>query len=55
MKREPKLTYQMALAILLWARTPQSHGGTNPYGQKHVIEAEHVAARHEGRKVESWA
>jgi hypothetical protein len=44
-----------AYATLLWARTPGNHGGGNPYGQRHVADAERVVARHEGREPESWA
>ena len=42
-------------AILLWASTPQSHGGTNPYGQPNVINAERKLAKIENREIEDWA
>lgn len=42
-------------ALLEWARTPQNHGGTNPYMRDDVIEAERTVAAFEGREVESFA
>ena len=44
-----------AYALLEWVRTPQNHGGTNPYVRDDVIEAERAVAKFEGREVESFA
>ncbi len=47
--------YGAAQGVLLWAKTPHNHGGKNPYGQEHVIQAEFVSAAFEGREVSTWA
>jgi hypothetical protein len=46
---------EAARAVLMWAARPGSHGGTNPYGQAHVIAAERLLAEHEGREVAAFA